>query len=275
MTGPSQRREMAIIAVARTGISIACVCRTFGISETCYRYSPILSDENEEIANLLTGLTTTKKTWGFGLCFLYLRNVKGYGWNHKRVYRIYCALELNLRIKPRKRFKRDKPDVLAVPEKPNLVWSMDFMADQLADGRSFRLLNVLDDFNREGLGIEVDFSLPTERVIRSLDQIIEWRGKPETIRVDNGPEYISGKLLEWAEKHSITILYIQPGQPQQNAYIERYNRTVRHEWLDQYIIETIEEAQDFATDWLWTYNNERPNMGIGGITPAQKLKMAA
>ena len=266
---------MAIIAVARTGISIACVCRTFGISETCYRYSPILSDENEEIANLLTGLTTTKKTWGFGLCFLYLRNVKGYGWNHKRVYRIYCALELNLRIKPRKRFKRDKPDVLAVPEKPNLVWSMDFMADQLADGRSFRLLNVLDDFNREGLGIEVDFSLPTERVIRSLDQIIEWRGKPETIRVDNGPEYISGKLLEWAEKHSITILYIQPGQPQQNAYIERYNRTVRHEWLDQYIIETIEEAQDFATDWLWTYNNERPNMGIGGITPAQKLKMAA
>ena len=275
MTGPSQSREMAIIAVARTGISIACVCRTFGISETCYRYSPILSDENEEIANLLTGLTTTKKTWGFGLCFLYLRNVKGYGWNHKRVYRIYCALELNLRIKPRKRLKRDKPDVLAVPEKPNLVWSMDFMADQLADGRSFRLLNVLDDFNREGLGIEVDFSLPTERVIRSLNQIIEWRGKPETIRVDNGPEYISGKLLEWAEKHSITILYIQPGQPQQNAYIERYNRTVRHEWLDQYIIETIEEAQDFATDWLWTYNNERPNMGIGGITPAQKLKMAA
>lgn len=275
MTGPSQRREMAIIAVARTGVSIACVCRTFGISETCYRYSPILSDENEEIANFLTGLTTAKKTWGFGLCFLYLRNVKGYGWNHKRVYRIYCALELNLRIKPRKRLKRDKPDVLAVPEKPNLVWSMDFMADQLADGRSFRLLNVLDDFNREGLGIEVDFSLPTERVIRSLNQIIEWRGKPETIRVDNGPEYISGKLLEWAEKHSITILYIQPGQPQQNAYIERYNRTVRHEWLDQYIIETIEEAQDFATDWLWTYNNERPNMGIGGITPAQKLKMAA
>lgn len=90
-----------------------------------------------------------------------------------------------------------------------------------------------------------------------------------------GPEYISGKLMEWAEKRKITIQHIQPGQPQQNAYIERYNRTVRHEWLDQYIIETIEEAQDFATQWLWTYNNDRPNMGIGGITPAQKLKMAA
>ena len=149
------------------------------------------------------------------------------------------------------------------------------MADRLGDGRAFRLLNVLDDFDREGLGIEVDFSLPAERVIRSLDRIIEWRGKPSTIRVDNGPEHISEKLMKWAEKHGVTILHIQPAQPQQNPYIVRYNRTVRHEWLDQHIIENIEEAQDFATRWLWTYNNDRPNMGIGGITPPQKLKMAA
>jgi len=98
---------------------------------------------------------------------------------------------------------------------------------------------------------------------------------PMSIRVDNGPEYVSGKLMEWAETQGIALSHIQPGKPQQNAYIERYNRTVRHEWLDQYIIESIEEAQEFATQWLWTYNNERPNMGIGGITPAQKLKMAA
>ena len=266
---------MAETAVARRGASIALACRAFGISETCYRYSPKLKDENEEIADLLTGLTDARKTWGFGLCFLHLRNVKGHPWNHKRVYRIYCQLELNLRIRPRKRVKRDKPDVLAVPDAPNVTWSMDFMADRLGDGRAFRLLNVLDDFNREGLGIEVDFSLPAERVVRSLDRIIEWRGKPGTIRVDNGPEYISETLRKWAEKNKITIQHIQPGQPQQNAYVERYNRTVRHEWLDQYIIESIEEAQDHATQWLWTYNNDRPNMGIGGITPAQKLKMAA
>jgi len=275
VTGPSLRREMAATAVERRGVSIAVACRTFGVSETCYRYSPLLSDENEQIADLLVGLTDARKTWGFGLCFLHLRNIKGHPWNHKRVYRIYRALELNLRIKPRKRLKRDKPDALAVPDAPNMTWSMDFMADRLGDGRQFRLLNVLDDFNREGLGIEVDFSLPAERVIRSLDRIIEWRGKPSTIRVDNGPEYISTKLLEWAEKQGVTLQHIQPGQPQQNAYIERYNRTVRHEWLDQYIIETIEEAQDHATQWLWTYNNDRPNMGIGGITPAMKLKMAA
>ncbi len=127
---------------------------------------------------------------GFGLCFLYLRNIKGFGWNHKRVYRIYRELELNLRIKPRKRLVRERPEPLAVPEQPNQTWSMDFMADQLVDGRSFRTLNVIDDFNREGLGIEVDFSLPAERVVRSLNRIIEWRGvawrgKPDIIRVDN------------------------------------------------------------------------------------------
>ena len=151
MIRPALRRGLAEKAVARHGVSIALACRTFGVSETCYRYSPLLSDENEEIADLLVGLTTARKTWGFGLCFLHLRNVQGHPWNHKRVYRIYCELELNLRIKPRKRLKRDKPDALAVPDAPNVTWSMDFMADRLGDGRAFRLLNVLDDFNREGL----------------------------------------------------------------------------------------------------------------------------
>ena len=193
VTGPSQRREMAEKAVARHKVSIALACRTFGVSETCYRYGPKLKAENEEIADLLVGLTDARKTWGFGLCFLHLRNVKGHRWNHKRVYRIYCELDLNLRIKPRKRLKRDKPDALAVPEAPNMTWSMDFMADRLGDGRQFRLLNMLDDFNREGLGIEVDFSLPAARVIRSLDRIIAWRGKPGTTRVDNGPEHISAQ----------------------------------------------------------------------------------
>lgn len=145
------------------------------------------------------------------------------------------------------------------------------MADRLEDTRAFRLFNVLDDFNREGLGIEVDFSLPTTRVIRSLDRIIAWRGRPLSIRVDNGPEYTSEALKQWAQSNGIALRHIQPGKPQQNAYIERYNRTVRHEWLGQYNFSTISEVHDHATKWLWTYNNERPNMGLGGITPAQKL----
>jgi putative transposase len=251
---------------------VALACRTFGISETCYRYERKLSDENEQIADLLLGLTQVHRTWGFGLCFLYLRNVKGYSWNHKRVYRIYRELELNMRIKPKKRLVREEPEKLAVPTEPNAMWSMDFMSDSLESAKPFRLLNVLDDFNREGLGIEVDVSLPSERVIRTLDQIIKWRGCPKEIRVDNGPEYISGKLIAWAATRGIAIRHIQPGKPQQNAYVERYNRTVRHEWLNQYVFRNIEEVRNAATNWLWTYNNERPNMGLGGITPAQKLK---
>lgn len=266
---------MAKETVNKRRLNIRQACAAFGISQSCYRYQPILSSENMLIADWLERLTSHRRNWGFGLCFLYLRNVKGFKWNHKRVYRIYCELELNLRIKTKKRLLREKPEELVQPQASNQMWSMDFMHDQLDDGRCFRLFNVIDDFNREGLGIEVDFSLPSERVIRSLEQIIEWRGKPTTIRCDNGPEYISRSIQIWAEAQGIQLNYIQPGQPQQNAYVERYNRTVRYEWLNQYLFKSIEEVQDCATKWLWEYNNERPNMGIGGITPKQKINMAA
>ena len=266
---------MAKIAVQEKGLSVRLACRAFCISETCYRYQAKSSTDNAMIADWLLRLTTTNRTWGFGLCFLYLRNVKGYPYNHKRVYRIYRELELNMRIKPKRRLKRDVPDPLAVPRQINSMWSMDFMHDSLADGRGFRTFNVIDDYNREGLGIEVDFSLPAGRVIRALDQIIEWRGKPVAIRCDNGPEYISGQLIEWALKRQIALHYIQPGKPQQNAYVERFNRTVRHEWLNQHLFESVQHAQETATEWLWRYNTERPNMAIGGITPYQKLAQAA
>ncbi len=182
---------MAVRAVVTHKVAITLACRTFSISQTCYRYERKLSDENAEIADWLVRLTANRRSWGFGLCFLYLRNVKGFSWNHKRVYRIYCELELNLRIKPRKRLKRDRPEPLAVPDAPNDTWSMDFMADQLGDGRVFRTLNIIDDFNREGLGIEVDFSLPAERVVRSLNRIIEQRGKPLSVN-------IGGKVFQLA-----------------------------------------------------------------------------
>jgi putative transposase len=266
---------MATWAVTEKGRSIEGACQDFMISETCYRYQAKRSAENERIADWLIRLTHNQRNWGFGLCFLHLRNVKGYGWNHKRVYRIYRELELNMRIKPKKRLVRDKPEPLTVPIAINQVWSMDFMHDALIDGRSFRLFNVLDDFNREGLGIEVDLSLPASRVTRALEQIIEWRGQPTAIRCDNGPEYVSHELRAWASKRAIRIDFIQPGKPQQNAYIERFNRTVRYDWLNQYLFESIEAVQDAATRWLWTYNHERPNMALGGITPIQRLTLAA
>ena len=274
MVKPSQRREMAQKAVRLGRLTLKAACRAFTISETCYRYQPKLSDENGLISGWLLRLTTQHRNWGFQLCFLYLRNVKGFPWNHKRVYRIYRDLALNLRIKPKKRLHREQPQPLSEPYNQNDIWSMDFMHDQLSDGRRFRTLNIIDDYNREALAIEVDFSLPTERVVRTLQQVIEWRGKPKSIRCDNGPEYISHKLDAWAEKQAIKLEFIQPGKPQQNAYVERFNRTVRYDWLNQFIFSEIEEVQTEATKWMWTYNNERPNMAIGGITPRQKLSHA-
>jgi putative transposase len=265
---------MAVKTVKQRGVNIRFACACMGISLSGYFYKPKLASENEMVADWLLRLTTANKRWGFELCFLYLRNVKGYGWNHKRVYRIYRELELNLRIKPKRRIKRDKPDALSVPSAVNQVWSMDFMSDALTDGRLLRTFNVIDDYNREGLGIEVDLSLPSARVIRSLEQIIEWRGKPEAIRLDNGPEYVAQSLVNWAREKEIALLYIQPGKPTQNAYIERFNRTVRHEWLDLQLFESVEQAQMLATQWLWTYNNERPHMALGGIPPRQRLDAA-
>lgn len=275
MVRPSRRREMARQIVQSRGISIRMACDIFTISQTCFRYVATRRPENDRIADWLLRLTTTHRTWGFGLCYLYLRNVKGFPWNHKRVYRIYRELELNLRIKPRARLSRQTPEPLTVPAHKNDVWSMDFMHDQLVDGRSVRLFNVIDDFNREVLGIEIDFSLPAERVIRALTQIVQWRGRPAVIRCDNGPEYLSAALVTWARTWQIQLHYIQPGKPQQNAYIERFNRTVRYEWLSQYDWTTLDALQDFATRWMWHYNHERPHMALDGMTPTQRLAKVA
>ena len=260
--------------MARRWVSVALACRTFDVSETCYGYSSLLSDENEEIVDLLVGLTEARKTWRFGLCFLQLSNVHGHPWNHKRVHQIYCELELNLHIKPRKWLKLDKPDALAVPNAPNVTWSMDFMADHLSDGLAFRLLNMLDEFKRKSLGIEVDFSLPGERVIRSLNWIIDSGGNQEPFGLTIGRSILVERCWNRLRNKVLSSSTSNP-ESHDRTLTSSAITTVRHKSLDQHIIEYIEEAKDFATQWLWTYNNDHPKMGIGGITPARKLKIAA
>jgi len=264
---PRERRSLAQESVAQHSVSIRVVCQCFLISETCYRYQPKLASDNEEIAQWLIQLTREHTDWGFGLCFSYLRNVQGFAWNHKRVYRIYKKLALNLHIKPRRRLNRHKPEPLKEPIRKDQVWSVDFMHDQLSDGRTYRLFNVIDDYRREALAIEADFSLPAERVVRILNQLLEWRGKPTAIRCDNGPEFISKTFTKWAKEKGIRIEYIQPGNPQQNAYIERHNRTIRYGLVSKHLFETIEDVQDYATEWLWFYNHERPHKANEGKPP--------
>lgn len=261
---------MARDAVAKHQFSASRACRLFCISKTTYNYIRKLDDNNHLITKLLLEITEEHRTWGFQLCYLHIRNVLGFIFNHKRVYRIYCELCLNLRIKPKRRVKREKPEKLAVAQFQNHIWSMDFMHDNLIDGRRYRTLNIIDDYNREALITEIDFSLPSARVIRTLDQLIECRGKPFAIRCDNGPEYISNSLKQWAKTNDIELWYIQPGNPQQNGYVERFNRTMRYELLNQCLFENIEQVRQQSEKWIWMYNNVRPHMGLGGVPPVFK-----
>jgi putative transposase len=179
----------------------------------CYRFVLILDAENDKAANSLIKLTDNHRSCGLGLCYFCLRNVKGFKWNHKRVYRIYKEQKLNLLTKLRKRLVREKPWALTVPLAINQVWSTDFMQDQLEDIRTFRLFNFIDDFNQEAIGMEVDFSLPSERVIRELKQSISWRGKPAVIRCDNGLECTIAAMQALSQEWVIRHEYTQVWQP--------------------------------------------------------------
>jgi putative transposase len=206
-----------------------------------YRYQEKRSTD-EAIVQELRQLAERQPRWGCDKMTDYLRN-QGHAWNHKRIRRVYRAMALHLKREPKKRLPARPAQPLVVPEQRNQTWSLDFMSDALSNGRTFRTLNVLDDFNREALWIEVDTSLPAERVVRVLEQLLVWRDKPTHIHMDNGPELISQRLERWAAEKHIELLHIQPGKPAQNAYIERFNRTYREEVLDAYLFDDLEEVR--------------------------------
>lgn len=236
-----------------------------GISRTTCQYKAKQKDD-DELQAALTALTNKHAAIGFWQCCYRLWN-KGYGWNHKRIYRVYTDMKLNIRRRAKKRLPDRVKQPLTIPASLNQVWSIDFMSDSLIDGRKFRLLNVLEDFNRESLAIEVDTSLPSLRVIRVLERLIHQRGKPATIRTDNGPEFISHLLQQWCDDHQITLQYIQPGRPMQNAYIERKNGSIRRELLNAYLFYSLTEVRTMTEEWRVDYNTERPHKSLGYLSP--------
>lgn len=260
-----QRRELVDQVMDSYEVSERRACRIVGLSRTVrwYRHRP---RNDEAVINVLNHLVETYPLWGFGKMFAWIRN-QGYVWNRKRVYRVYCLMKLNRRMTKRKRLPKRYPVPLQEPTGPNLCWSMDFMSDALLDGRQIRTLNVIDDFNREVLAIEIDTSLPAARVVRTLNRVAEWHGYPARIRVDNGPEFISSALAQWAEQHQVQLAFIQPGRPDQNGYIERFNRTYREDVLDFYLFSNLHEVRAITERWITTYNEERPHDALGGMTP--------
>jgi putative transposase len=236
-----------------------------GISRTTCQYKAKPKDDHE-VQYALTVLTTRHAAIGYWQCCYRLWN-KGYEWNHKKIYRVYTDMKLNIRRRSKKRLPARIKQPLIVPTEPNMVWSIDFMSDSLMDSRKFRLLNVIDDFNRESLAVEVDTSLPSLRVIRVLERIIENRNKPKIIRSDNGPEFISHQLQQWCEARNIELQYIQPGKPTQNAFIERKNGSMRRELLNAYLFNNLSEVRELSEEWRIDYNEERPHKSLGYLSP--------
>ena len=203
--------------------------------------------------------------------FDYLRQ-QDYPWNHKRVHRVYTMMKLKHRRRHKKRLPARIKEPLTLPIYPNAVWSMDFMADSLVNGRRFRVLNIMDDFNREILSLTIDTSIRSKRVVRVLDRLLEWRGKPKVIRVDNGPEFVAHAMSHWCTNKDVYLQFIQPGKPTQNALIERLNRTYREEVLDQYLFETLDQVRLLSQEWMWIYNNERPHESLERKSPRKFLE---
>lgn len=262
---------MAEIFVKEHGFSIQHSCRLACLSRTAWYRPPVNRMERDrEVIDALSTMVESKPRWGFWKCYDRLR-LDGQSWNHKRVHRVYCAMNLNLPRRTKRRLANRPHQPLAAPDRLNDIWALDFMADALYCGRPFRTLNVIDEGNREALGVEIATSIPARRVIRVLEELIELYGKPRAIRLDNGSELTSIAFTEWCLEKGIEPMFIHPGKPDQNAYIERFNRTFRHEVLDAYVFENLDQVRDIVDTWLREYNEERPHDSLGRVPPLMFL----
>ena len=264
---PSAKREVLAVLVQEHHLPVRRACQAVRLSRAAY-YRPPASQlvRDTEIVTALNDVVARHTCWGFWKCFCRLRRA-GHPWNHKRVHRVYCALRLNLPRRTKRRVPTRLRQPLLAPARLNDTWALDFMTDALYDGRVFRALTVIDEGNREALGIEIGTSIPSARVIRVLDDLTRLYGRPTRLRVDNGPELLAAAFVEWCTAQRIGLGYIQPGKPDQNAFIERFNRTYREEVLDAYLFDSLEEVRAITDTWLETYNTERPHDSLGQVPP--------
>lgn len=269
MVGPGDRRNIVAYLGVTFGISITRACKATGLSKSVYYYRSRKDDS--VVIEKLSSLATSKPTRGFPYYFGRIRN-EGLQWNHKRVKRVYNKMKLNLRRKHKRRLPQRSKEALYQPAYVNQTWSMDFMHDSLTNGRKVRILNVIDDCNREALMIQPCYSHSGYSVVRAISQIIDWRGKPSAIRCDNGPEFVSHIVVDFCMSNGIELKYIQPGKPTQNAYIERFNRSYREDVLDAYYFEGLQQLEEISMEWMIDYNEFHPHQSLNNMSPAKYLQ---
>lgn len=252
------------------GLSERRACRALGIHRSTVRYKSRRPND-ETLRRRLRELAEARRRFGYRRLGVLLRR-EGMVVNHKRIFRVYREERLTVRQRRRRRIATPRAPRPAPPTAPLMRWSMDFMRDTLADGRVFRLLNIVDDFSRECMAIEVDTSLPGQRVARVLDKLALTVGLPKELVVDNGPEFTGSHLDEWASRRGVVLTFIRPGKPVENAFIESFNGRVRDECLNESWFTSLHDARRILADWRHDYNAERPHTSLGGISPHEFLR---
>lgn len=267
---PAAKREAVAYVQKKYATSKRWSCGLIGVSRSTVDYRSRRASD-EELREKLVAKATEHRRWGYRSLEVLLRR-EGMKVNHKRVYRVYAEAELQVRRRKRRKASRARGAVRATAGEPDQVWAMDFMSDQLADGRKLRLLNVVDVYTKECLAIECDSSLTGARVARVLDRLLIERDKPARIVVDNGPEFTGRALDRWAYDNKVELAFIQPGKPTQNCFVESFNATCRDEFLNEHWFTTIREAQFLAEQWRIVYNTIKPHTALGRKSPAEFAK---
>jgi putative transposase len=249
-------------------VSIVRACRILHLDRSLFYYRSVKDDSEVELK--LASYLDNKVLCNRG-CPEYYKRMRreGLPWNHKRVERVYRNMGLSQRRKRKRRIPNPEKRPLVQPALMNETWSMDFVEDRLENGRKIRTLNIIDDFNREALAMEVSFSFPAERVVEVIEQCIEWRGKPKQIRSDNGTEFIAMKTKQFFSNTEIEHIPIQKGKPTQNGYIERFNRSYREGVLDAFILTSIQQAREETAIWMNDYNYNHPHDSLGDKPPME------
>lgn len=269
MVGPKAKRRAIAAIRERFDLSVRQSCRILGLREATFHYRPKRSRDDQGLKSQILEVVEKKPRWGRPMVTWMLRARMGLKDNHKRVERLYRELGLQMH-KRRKSRKVTRPKMLLpVPTRPNQIWAMDFVSDSLATGRRFRVLTIKDLFTHEALRLHVDFSITGERVAEVLDRIKITRSLPKGIVCDNGSEYVSKAMDQWAYRNQVELKFIQPGKPMQNGFIESFNGRLRDECLNQHWFETLEQAKQIIELWRIEYNTDRPNKALRNRTPEE------
>jgi putative transposase len=257
--------------IERFGLSVRRACKLVGLSRTSFGYKPVVKPDEEALRRRLRKLAETRRRFGYPRLHVLLWRA-GFMINHKRTERIYRQEGLILRIRRRKKMSSLLRTEMPKPSYPNHIWSMDFMRDSLACGRTLKVLSVVDEYTRKCFRIEVDTSINGVRVARALTEISQTEGLPEIIIIDNGPEFIGNALDVWAYQRGVKLTFIRPGKPVENAYIESFNGRFRDECLNENWFLTLDHAREIIEKWRIDYNSERPHSSLGYLTPEEFIR---